>query len=61
MFVTARELEKHVVSDKEIEQLSPVASTTVALAAPELVTEGAPPLEIVPGSAGLVPVPGNAA
>jgi DNA recombination protein RmuC len=50
VLVTARELEKHVSSDKEIEQLTPVSSTTVALAAPEL-TETAPPLEIVPGNA----------
>jgi len=51
VLVTARELEKHVSSDKEIEQLTPVASTTVALAAPELTAEGSPPLEIVPPTA----------
>jgi DNA recombination protein RmuC len=50
VLVTARELEKHVSSDKEIEQLTPVSSTTVALAAPEL-QEPTPPLEIVPGNA----------
>jgi len=59
VLVTARELEKHVVSDKQIKQLTPVTSTTVALAAPELVSEGAPPLEIVPGNSALVPVPSD--
>lgn len=52
VLVTARELERHVVSDKAIDVLDPVASTTVALAAPEVARdEGEPPLEVIPGDA----------
>jgi DNA recombination protein RmuC len=51
VLVTARELEKHVPSDKEIEQLAPVSSTTVSLAAPELTTDAAPAFEVLPGDA----------
>ncbi len=56
VLVTARELEKHVVSDKEAAELVPVTVTTVALAAPELTSPELtrmvqPPLEMVPGDA----------
>jgi DNA recombination protein RmuC len=51
VLVTARELEKHIVSDKEIAELVPVTSTTVALAAPELTNGGQPPLEMLSGDA----------
>ncbi len=51
VLVTARELEKHVSSDKELEQLTPVSSATVALAAPELTLDDAPPFEVLPGNA----------
>lgn len=51
VLVTARQLEGHVVCDKELPDLPPVTSTSVGLAAPELVTapelvpraEAAPP------------------
>jgi len=54
VLVTARELEQHVVSDKEIGDLPAITSTTVALAAPELVRGEEPglgealPLEALP-------------
>lgn len=48
-----RQLKSHITSDKELKELTPVATHTSPLTAPELSAElGLPPLEIVAGHAG---------